>query len=131
MTKEYLLYGEDKVGRAIWECLKRMYKESEPSADIEKIVKSGEGKMRDFFCAYYLPSERLSEIIEEVCKEFKIKKLGKRQVENTLWLGSSPCSSKERWEKERKDYDKRLKKFLDKSGATSKKLNKLGGKIKW
>ena len=34
--KEYLPYGKEKAGRAIWEVLKRMYKEAEPSADLEK-----------------------------------------------------------------------------------------------
>ncbi len=116
MTKKKNPYGETKEAQAIWECLKRMYKESEPSGDIEKIVKSGEGKMPEFFCAYFLSSEREREIIEEVCKEFKLTGLRKRCVENTLWLGSSPTSSKERCEKERKDYEERLKKFLHNRG---------------
>ena len=112
MDKEYLPYGEDKVGRAVWECLKRMYKEAEPSADIEKIAKSGEGKMIDFFMGFYLSSKRESEIVEEVCKDFKLKGFDKRKVSNTLWMGSAPTSAKERWQEERKDYDKRVKDFL-------------------
>ena len=112
MSEEYLPYGKDKVGRGIWECLKRMYKEAEPSGDIDKIAKSGEGKMPDFFMAYYLPSHRETEIIEEVCKEFKIKGWDKRKLSNTLWMGSAPTSAKERFQEERKDYDKKLKEFL-------------------
>ena len=110
--EEYLPYGEDKAGRAVWECLKRMYKESEPSADIEKIAKSGESRMPNFFMGYYLSQKRCSEIVEEVCKAFKIRRWEKRKVETTLWLGSSPTSVKERWLEERKDYDKRVKSFL-------------------
>lgn len=113
MKEEYLPYGNDKVGRTIWECLKRMYKESQPSADIEKIAKSGEGKMPNFFMGYYLSSEREQEIVKEVLEEFKIKnKLDKLRVTNTLWMGSAPTSAKERWLEEREDYDKRLKLWL-------------------
>ena len=113
--REYLPFGTDKVGRAVWECLKRMYKEAEPSADIEKIAKSGEGKMVNFFMAYYLSSDREAEIVEEVCKEFKVTGFSKTQVTNTVWMGSAPCSSKERWEEERKDYELRLKSHLEKA----------------
>jgi len=112
--EEYLPYGKSKEGKALWECLKRMYKEAEPSADIEKIAKSGEGKMPNFFMAYYLTQERFDEICKEVLKEFKLTGWRKRQVEQTLFLGSSPTSSREAWKKERKDYSKRLKKYLDK-----------------
>lgn len=75
--------------------------------------------------AYYLSSGRMSEIVVEVCEEFKIKGLDKRNVSNTLWLGSAPCSSKERWKKERKDYDKRLKEHLNKFALVKK--NEQGG----
>ncbi len=122
MSEEYLPYGKDKVGKAIWECLKRMFKEAEPSGDIEKIAKSGEGKMPNFFMGYLLSSDREAEIIEEVCKEFKIKSWDKRSLSNTLWMGSAPTSTKERWKEEREDYDKRLKDFL--------KERKVGGKRK-
>ena len=113
MDEEYLPYGQDKVGRAVWECLKRMYKEAEPSADIEKIAKSGEGKMPNFFMGFYLSSKRESEIIEEVCKDFKLRGFDKRKVSYTLWLGSAPTSAKKRWKEERKDYEERLKKYLE------------------
>lgn len=114
MKKEYLPYGKEKAGRAIWEVLKRMYKEAEPSADLEKIAKSGEGRMKNFFCAYLLPSERGREIIDEVCEEFKIKGFYKKQVEITVCLGSSPTSSRETWKEERRDYEQRLKEHLQK-----------------
>ncbi|MEK6841749.1 MAG: hypothetical protein AABX91_01195 [Nanoarchaeota archaeon] len=119
MKKEYLPYGKEKAGRAIWEVLKRMYREAEPSADLEKIAKSGEGNMRNFFCAYLLSSEREEEILDEVCEEFKIKKVYRRQVEATVWLGSAPTSSREVWEEERKDYEQRLKKHLQKRSLNS------------
>ena len=110
--KEYNPYGKDKQAKAIWECLKRMYKEAKPSADIEKISKSGEGKMQGFFFAYYLSQDRADQILKEVCKEFKIRDWRRRVVENSLWMGCSPNSSEKTWKEERKDYDKRLKEFL-------------------
>jgi len=36
--------GMDKANIAIKEVLRRMYKAAEPSADIDKIIASGEGK---------------------------------------------------------------------------------------
>lgn len=111
--EDYNPFGEDKEGRAIWECLKRMYKEAKPPADIEKIAKSGEGKMRNFFMAYYLPQKRCSQIVEEVCKEFKLTGMSKRCVQNSLWMGSAPNSSEKTWKEERKDYKERLKKHLE------------------
>lgn len=114
MKKEYLPYGKERTGRAVWEVLKRMYKEAEPSGDIEKIAKSGEGNMGNFFCAYLLSFEREQEIIDEVCQDFKIKGVYRRRVEATVWLGSAPTSSREVWEEERKDYEQRLKEHLKK-----------------
>jgi len=115
--EEYLPYGKEKIGRAIWECLKRMYKKATPSADIEKIAKSGEGKMRDFFCGYYLSSEDCQKVVEEIKKEFKLGKIEKQQLDYSVLLGCAPTNSKERWEKDRKDYNKRLRAHMKKSSA--------------
>jgi len=90
---------KEKGEKAIMEIYRRMYKESEPSADIDKIISSGEGKKPKFFMKYYLDAERQQKIIDEVCKELKVNKVLKRQIEVEVNLGSSPTSSKEAWER--------------------------------
>ena len=103
---------DDKI---IIETYRRMYKESKPKASIDKIIKSGEGKMSNWFMAYYLSDEREEKIINEVLKEFKVPKWRWSSFRTEILLGSSPCSSKESVKKERKDYTERLKKFLSKN----------------
>ena len=94
------------------EMYRRMYAESIPKGDIDKIISTGEGKMPDFFMAYYLSQERTKEIILEVCKEYNVPKKMWDKFSNTIHLGSAPCSIKSRTEEVRKDYDKKLKQFL-------------------
>ena len=104
--KEENPYGKDKEAKAVWECLKRMYKEARPSVDIYQVWKSGKGKRHDWFMKYYLPMGRQTAILDEVCKEMKITGLRKKIVTNTLWMGCSPNSSKITWEKERSSNNK-------------------------
>ena len=99
----------DKI---VLEMYRRMYAESEPKGDIDKIILTGEGKMPNFFVAYYLPSERIEEIILEVCKEFNVPKRMWSAFSIEINLGSAPCSYKPRTEEVRKDYEEKLKQFL-------------------
>ena len=115
MKKEYLPYGNSKVGKACWECLKQLYKESEPLADIEKIIKSGEGKMEGFFMAYYLPEKRVDEIIFLQTRiKRKLSFYEQHEVSKAIFLGCVPNSCRETWKKARKGYKKKLNKFLTK-----------------
>ena len=99
----------DKI---VLEMYRRMYAEAEPKGDIDKIISTGEGKMPNFFMAYYLPQERIEEIVLEVCKEFNVPKRMWSAFSNEINLGSAPCSYKPRTEEVRKDYEKKLKQFL-------------------
>ena len=96
----------------ILEIYRRLYKESKPKASIDKIIKSGEGRMPGFFMAYYLDSNRETEIINEVLREFKVPKWRWDMFSNEILLGSAPCSNETTVRGERIDYSKRLKKFL-------------------
>jgi len=87
----------------IMEIYRRMFKEAEPSADVDKIIKSGEGKQRNFFMKYYLNQKRQDEIIEEVCKENKKSRSWEiNSFKTTCILGSSPTGIRETMLKERK-----------------------------
>ena len=111
-----MLHTNDKI---ILEIYRRMYRESKPKASIDKIIKSGEGRMPNWFMAYYLSDEREEKIINEVLKEYKVPKWKRDSFRTEILLGSAPCSYKLRVDGERKDYTKRLKKFL--SGLNKEK----------
>ena len=70
----------------------KMYKESKPSADIKKIIKSGEGKKPGWFEKYYLDQDRQIEIIEEIMDKYKINKHIRRKWHSTILLGAAPNS---------------------------------------
>jgi len=103
---------KEKNDKIVLEMYRRMYAESEPKGDIDKIISTGEGKMPNFFLAYYLPQERVEEIVLEVCKEFNVPKKRWSEFLNEITLGSAPCSYKPRTEEVRKDYEEKLKHFL-------------------
>ena len=84
----------------LMEIYRRMFKEAEPSADIDKIIKSGEGKTRDFFMRYYLEGDRQQKIIEDVCIENK-RKSQIAQFHTACMMGSSPTESRDLMLKER------------------------------
>ena len=67
---------------------------------------------------YYPPKEKRRYLTRSV-KSLRLKKVYRRQVEATVWLGSAPTSSREVWEEERKDYEQRLKKHLQKRSLNS------------
>ena len=103
------MFDDKKITEVIEECYRRMYKETEPVGDIDEIKKSGEGKMEGFFMAYYLNQERQYEIMEQVIEEFKVPKIQRKMVINSVVLGASPCGNKEISKATRLTYDKRLK----------------------
>ncbi len=103
---------QEKFDEVFDECYRRMFKQSEPSGDFDKIVSSGEGRMPNFFMAYYLSDEKIDKIMEEVFKELKVKKYMHGGIRSGIILGSAPCSNRLTTMKERLDYDKRLKEFL-------------------
>jgi len=79
-----------KLLDAIFEIYRRAYKESDPPADFDELMKIGETQKEGWFMNYYLPIERLTEIIEEVCKEQKIKGFSMRMIKTEIYLGGSP-----------------------------------------
>jgi len=103
---------QEKIDEMILKCYRELFKEAEPSADIDKILKSGEGKFPNFFLAYYLLDTRAIEIIDKIAREYKLDEVMKRKLRTEILLGACPCGVKSVVEKERKDYEKRLKKFL-------------------
>ena len=85
----------DKLKEAVFECYRRMYRESTPPADFDKLMEEApinkEGQKDIGFENYVLDEKRQKEIIQEVIKDLKIKrKFDKRVVEVNVTLGASP-----------------------------------------
>lgn len=107
-----MVFNDKKMFEVIDECYRRIYRECEPMGDIDKIKKSGEGRMPEFFMAYYLDQDRQDEITKEVIKELKVPKIQISKVHTSVMLGASPCGNKETSVEYRKTHNKRLKKHL-------------------
>ena len=93
--------SKTKAIKAVEEIYRRMFKEAVPSANIDKIIASGEGGKPDWFLRYFLSNERQDQIIDEVCTEFKLPKHLKDAVRTETLLGYSPTAVKETWLKAR------------------------------
>ena len=99
-TMVYALFVENivnmcmmkKIEDALLEIYKRAYREAEPPADFEELVKSGATQKEGWFYDYYLPLERLTQIFDEVCKEYKIRKVNRLRMTLTVYLGGTPNS---------------------------------------
>jgi len=113
------MFDDKKVFAVIDECYRRMYRECEPVGDIDKIKKSGEGKMPEFFMAYYLDQDRQDEITDEVIKELKVPKIQVSMIHNSVCLGASPCGNKKTSIEYRKTHNERLKEHLKKLNDAS------------
>ena len=79
---------------------RQMYKEADPSADLDKLMEAGKTKDQNWFMAYYLDMERQKQIVDEHIAKHKLQlhKTDQRNVSVTVFLGASPNSSKESWE---------------------------------
>ena len=84
----------NKSDKKLWEiCMeiyREAYKRSEPSADFDKLIKSGEVKQPHFFMRYFLPDELLQEIVDKHTKG--LSKYDKHQISKEVLLGCSPTS---------------------------------------
>jgi len=125
-----MVFNDKKILEVIGECYRRMYKETEPVGDIDKIKKSGEGKMEGFFMAYYLDQKRQDEIMAEVIKKLKVPKNQVGLIERSVWLGASPSGNKEATKASRLTHDRRLKRHLIKQNDALKQEGVKDGNCK-
>jgi len=80
---------------AIFECYKRLYKQSTPSADFNLLMEKAEineqGQKVIDFMAYEIDESVFNSIIDDIIKEYKIVPKYKQQAfKNTMCLGASP-----------------------------------------
>jgi hypothetical protein len=80
---------------AMFECYRRMYKASTPSADFDKLVEEAEvneqGQKVIDFMSYEISESEYMQILDDVIKEFKVKPKYKAQAfKVSIHLGCSP-----------------------------------------
>jgi hypothetical protein len=97
-----------KIENAIMDVYREMYAVASPPADLDEIIKSGEGKEDRFFDKYYLDIDTQISIIDDVCKKAKLNGYNKRIVHMSVSLGSAPSSNKEKVNEYRKELNLNL-----------------------
>ena len=90
--------NEIKMMEIVMEIYRKMYREAQPKADFDELVKTKESLKRDFFMRYYLPMERQEEIMNEVLSRVSMVKHMKERIKGEIYLGCSPNSCKDTWE---------------------------------
>jgi hypothetical protein len=85
--------------KAMWECYKRLFKESTPSGDFEYLVENAtindRGQKEIPFMDYEIEQDKLDSIINDVISEFKIKPKYRQQAfKSSIYLGCSPKTKK-------------------------------------
>jgi hypothetical protein len=91
--------NDKKLSDIVIEVYRELYKNSEPKADFNEMMKTGETKKEGFFENYYLEQDRQQEIMDEVMSRYKLSKYEKHDISVNVNLGCSPNTSKEAWEK--------------------------------
>ena len=76
------------------EIYRRMYAQATPKADIDEIIKSGEGKKPNWFLKYYLSREKQEKILDDALKEFKVPKRNHSRFYTEIMLGAAPSGYK-------------------------------------
>lgn len=95
---------QNKAEEIVHQILEEMYEEATPSMDYRKKLHQPEredGKPR--YLLHYLPQDRQVEIMNNKFEELGIPEQAEQIVKNTVKLGASPCTNKERVNKERED----------------------------
>lgn len=85
---------EDKLEKVLLDCYEKAFKEAFPSSNVYKIMASGEDKKDNFFLNYYLDIKRQEEIVNEVCKKYKLNKQYCKTISVNYFLGWCPSSNK-------------------------------------
>jgi phosphotransferase system IIA component len=88
------MWRTKKIDEAIYECYIQLYKNSEPTADFQKLVDEAHinerGQKIIDFNSYEISEKKYYEIIECILKEKKLSKFEKTIVKNSVALGCSP-----------------------------------------
>lgn len=84
--------SDNKIFNICLDILRQMYNEATPSADLDKLIESGETKKEGWFENYTLSMKRQQEILDEHCKKNKCNKYEKDIISASVILGGAPYS---------------------------------------
>ena len=90
-----------KLCKICLDIYREAFKEAEPSADFDELLRTGETRKEMFFMKYYLPNNELNEIIKKHCKKHKLRAWETNNITVNINLGAAPNGCRETWEKER------------------------------
>jgi hypothetical protein len=84
-----------KLGKAIFECMTRLYSDSKPSADFNQLLENAEinelGQKVINYDDYEIDSKKFEQIVSDVISDFKIKsKYDISILKFNVYLGASP-----------------------------------------
>ena len=77
---------------------RQLYKEAEPSADFDELIKSEEVSKENWFMNYFLEEDREVEIIESLLKKHKCTPVERKKIRMEVYLGCAPSSVKNKKE---------------------------------
>jgi hypothetical protein len=96
----------EKRRKFLWqvcmEIYRKMYMQSRPKADFDKLIANKETLKSGWYMGYYLAMNRQEDIIQAVCKSYGLSKREIHLVSKEVHLGSSPNTSLETWKDFRK-----------------------------
>jgi hypothetical protein len=85
--------------------MRDIYDKAQPSEDWDKIQTMPEAHDNSFLDKHYMPKEVFEYIVESHLKKTRVPKWQKQQIKNTVFLGCSPTTNKETWEKYWKEHN--------------------------
>lgn len=97
LRSKIIMKKERRLLNILKEIYIELFRQAEPSADFNKLIKSGETKKPNFFMIYYMPQSKQDSIIEGIFRRYRLNKLERTIMKGEIDLGCSPNSCKETW----------------------------------
>jgi len=79
-----------RLGEILHECYEEVYKVTNPPADFNQLIESGEAKQYQFYNHYKLSEKRQQNILEKIFKKYRLTKYEKRKISEAFYMGCSP-----------------------------------------
>jgi hypothetical protein len=85
---------KDKIEYVSWEIYRELYKNSTPSANFDLLYmtakRDSRGTKEIKYWNYYIERQKCDDIIEKVCKVYKLKRREIESIKGYIYLGCSP-----------------------------------------
>ena len=88
--------SDKRLYQIIMDIYKQAYREADPSADLDKLIKEGKTKGSRWYMDYYLPDARYKEIVELHFKRNKVSPAERKHMMFEVYLGGGPTGVKKK-----------------------------------